>query len=179
MRITGGEWARRKIQGPRRGEAVRPTPDVLREQAFAVLAPHVRGVAFLDLFAGTGVNALEALSRGAARAVLVECERRSLALIQMNLTLLDAHSRAEIVMAPAQAALERLDRQGARFALCWCDPPFVHWSLGLETLALARALGVLPAGALAVLEAPPRTVVDAEGFEEVRLLRGAYLLRVR
>ncbi len=179
MRITGGEWARRRIQGPRRGDDLRPTPDALREQAFTVLAPDLEGAAFLDLFAGTGVNALEALSRGAALAVVVECERRSLAVLQMNLTLLEAHGRVEIVMAPADAALDRLGREGARFPLCWCDPPFPRWELGLDALALARALGVLPAGALAVLEAPPRTTVDAEGFEVIRLLRGAFLLRVR
>ncbi len=180
MRITGGEWVRRKVQGPRRGEdQLRPTPDVLREQAFAVLAPHLPGVDFLDLFAGTGVNALEALSRGAARAVLVECDRRSLALLQVNLALLGAHRRAAIVAAPAEAALERLARGGERFAVCWCDPPFAAWPLGLEALARARALGVLPTGALAVLEAPPRSGVAAEGFEVVRAMRGAFLLRVR
>ncbi len=179
MRITGGEWARRKVQGPRRGEALRPTPDVLREQAFAVLAPHLPGVDFLDLFAGTGVNALEALSRGAAKAVLVECERRSLALLQINLTLLDAHRRAEIVAAPADTALQRLARRGARFAVCWCDPPFARWWSGLEALVLARAVGVLPAGALVVLEAPPQGVPEAEGLDVVRRLHGAFLLRVR
>ncbi len=179
MRITGGEWARRKVQGPRRGEGLRPTPDVLREQAFAVLAPHLGGVNFLDLFAGTGVNALEALSRGAARAVLVECEGRSLDLLRRNLALLEALGRAEVVTAPADAALKRLARQGERFSLCWCDPPFARWGLGLEALALARSLGVLPEGGLAVLEAPPRRVVEVQGLEVVRVLRGAFLLRVR
>lgn len=178
MRITGGEWARRRVQGPRRGDAIRPTPDFLREQAFAVLSPNLNGTSFLDLFSGTGVNGLEALSRGASRAVLVERERRAVELIQTNLTVLDAHGRAEIFLASAEAALRRLASQGARFVVGWCDPPFARWSQGTEALVLARELGVLPAGALIVLELPPSTEVELAGFAIVRTLRGAILLRV-
>ncbi len=177
MRITGGEWVRRKVQGPRRGDDLRPSPDALREQAFAVLEPHLERVTFLDLYAGTGVNALEALSRGARRAVLVERERRAVNLIQTNLTLLDAHALVDIVALPAEDALARLAREGARFPVAWCDPPFAAWGEGRAALALARKLGVLPQGALTVLEVPPNTPVAVDGFAVVRPLRGAVLLR--
>lgn len=177
MRITGGEWVRRKVQGPRRGDDLRPTPDILREQAFAVLGPHLEGATFLDLFAGTGVNALEALSRRARRAVLVERERRAIDIIQTNLTLLDAHALVDIVALAAEDALARLAREGARFPVGWCDPPFAAWEQGTAALALARERAVLPAGALVVLEVPPNTPVAIAGFEVVRPLRGAVLLR--
>lgn len=177
MRITGGTWVRRRVQGPRRGDLLRPTPDILREQAFTVLAPHLEGVTFLDLFAGTGVNSLEALSRGARRAVLVERERWAVNLIQTNLTLLDAHALVEVLHQAAEDALARLAREGARFPVGWCDPPFASWEQGTAALALARELAVLPAGALMVLEVPPNTPVAIAGFEVVRPLRGAVLLR--
>lgn len=178
MRVTGGAWVRRRVLGPPRGAALRPTPDVLREQAFAVLAPHLEGAAFLDLFAGTGVNALEALSRGAARAVLVDNDPRSLQLIRANLAQFEAQARVDVVGAEAHAALARLARQGRQFSLCWCDPPFTHWEQGMDALAVARAVGVLRPGALVVLETPPRTAVELEGFDVVRALRGAVLVRL-
>ena len=72
MRITGGEWRSRRLHGPGRKAAVRPTPDAMRERAFAVLGDRVEGARFLDLYAGTGAVGLEALSRGAASVVFVE-----------------------------------------------------------------------------------------------------------
>ena len=81
MRISGGEWRSRRVAGPPARSPIRPTPDALREQGFAVLGPLLDGALFLDLFAGTGVNSLEALSRGASRAVLVDDSPAAAALI--------------------------------------------------------------------------------------------------
>ena len=178
MRITGGDWASRRVGGPPRSSPLRPTPDALREQAFAVLGPEVAGADFLDLFAGTGVNSLEALSRGAARAVLVERSPAAAALIRRNF--------AEFAVPPTRWLLEI--REAARalsllagrnpFALGWCDPPFSSWAEGVEALGLARQLGVLRPGAKVVLEAPPKSEPPISGFSLLRRLRGAFLLRV-
>ncbi len=179
MRITGGEWASRRVAGPGRAAALRPTPDALREQAFAVLAPGLAGRTFLDLFAGTGVVSLEALSRGAAMAVLVERTPAAVALIQRNLAALAVPpERFEVVAGEASRALRRLAGRRFAAAFAWCDPPFAAWDEGLRTLALARELGVLGTGAAVVIEAPPKVTPALAGFEVVRRLRGGFLLRV-
>jgi 16S rRNA (guanine(966)-N(2))-methyltransferase RsmD len=179
VRITGGSWASRRVAGPGSGGPLRPTPDALREQAFAVLGPRLPGAAFLDLFAGTGVNSLEALSRGAARAVLVERAPAAVALIRRNFAALAVpQERWELVAREARRALPALAEQRVACAFAWCDPPFASWEEGPAALSLALKLGVLSPGAEVVLEAPPKSEVALPGLSIVRELRGAFLLRV-
>jgi 16S rRNA (guanine966-N2)-methyltransferase len=158
---------------------LRPTPDALREQAFAVLGPRLSGVTFLDLFAGTGINSLEALSRGAARAVLVERAPAAAALIRRNFEALAVPAdRWELIVRGTERALPGLAQRGVCCFCAWCDPPFVAWDDGPRALALAREVGVLAPEALAVLETPPKTEVALPGFSCVRRLRGAVLLQL-
>ena len=179
MRITGGEWASRRLAGPGRLGGIRPTPDALREQGFAVLAPRLAGASFLDLFAGTGANALEALSRGAARVLLVERARPAAELIRRNLATLGAGAGlVRLVVAAADRAVVQLAGAGERCTVAWCDPPFDDWDAGPAALALAREHGLLPPGGWVVLELPPRREASIAGFAPVRALRGAVLLEV-
>jgi 16S rRNA (guanine966-N2)-methyltransferase len=177
MRITGGEWVRRAVAGPPRTSDIRPTPDALREQAFAVLGESVRGAAFLDFYGGTGVVSLEALSRGAAR--VVTCERSAAAqrVIRDNVAALGvAAGRWELHAGGVEQSVDRLARQGLAAARAWCDPPFAEWASALPVLTGARELGVLAPGARVVLEVPPKAVLELPGFEVLRQLRGALLL---
>jgi len=179
VRVTGGEWRSRRLLGPRAGAPIRPTPDALREQGFAVLAPALPGARFLDLFAGTGAVAVEALSRGAAFAAVVERDRGAAELIRRNLEALGAgRDRCELLQFAVAAALPRLAQRHEPFGVGWCDPPFASWDEGVRDLERAFALGVFAAGALVVLEAPPRRTPAPAGAEVVRELRGAFLLRV-
>ncbi|HVN76926.1 MAG TPA: RsmD family RNA methyltransferase [Thermoanaerobaculaceae bacterium] len=179
MRITGGVWASRRIAGPPKSAPVRPTPDALREQAFAVLGLRLAGAGFLDLFAGTGVNSLEALSRGAALAVLVERSPSAAALIRRNFAALAVRDGAwELAARDVRPALAALAARGRSFEIAWCDPPFASWRDGPAALVQAREGGVLAPGSEVVLEAPPRVDPAVPGFEVVRELRGAFLLRV-
>ena len=178
MRITGGEWASRRVAGPPRDGAVRPTPDALREQGFAVLSPLLAGAVFLDLFAGTGAVSLEALSRGAARAIAVEQARAGIGLIRRNAEALGVGTeRLELLAMDAGHAVERLAAAGVRCTVGWCDPPFAAWHAGVAVLARARVLGVFAEGAAVVLERPEKQAVELASFEVVRALRGAVLLR--
>ncbi len=179
MRITGGEWASRRLTGPRADSAIRPTPDALREQGFAILAPILAGATFLDLFAGTGAVSLEALSRGAAFAVAVERDRHAAELIRRNLAALAIGTEScELVPQAVRSAIERLAQRGLHFDAGWCDPPFAQWDDGTSDLAYAAARGLFTAGALIILEVPPRREVAVPGFAVERALRGAVLLRV-
>ncbi len=172
MRITGGSWRSRPLRGPRRGMPLRPTPDALRERAFAVLGERVRGARFLDLFAGTGAVGLEALSRGAARTVFVERHRGAAALVAANRESLGAEEQSSVMVHTADRAVRELARRGERFELVWADPPFERWQEGLDAVALAARLGVLAAGGLACLECPAHAVVNHPDLEVVRDLAG-------
>jgi 16S rRNA (guanine(966)-N(2))-methyltransferase RsmD len=157
---------------------VRPTPDALREQAFAILLPTLADASFLDLFAGTGANSLEALSRGAGLAVLVERAAAMAEVARRNLAAFDVGAeRALVVTKDACRAVENLAATGVRCTSGWCDPPFAEWQDGVAALVLARKLGVLVEGAMVVLETPPKVTPDLPGLELVRALRGAFLLR--
>ena len=98
---------------------VRPTPDRLREALFNVLAPRIEQTVFADIYAGTGAVGIEALSRGAARAIFVESNRSALAALRANLQSLDLKDRAQVLQARAMAALPTLS--GDIFFL---DPPY-------------------------------------------------------
>lgn len=178
MRITGGVWASRKVFGPPAGWPLRPTPDALREQAFSVLAGELSQAVFLDLFAGTGVVSLEALSRGAARAILVEPHPQALALLRRNLELLGVEPhRVLVVPKPAEEAVSWLAARRERVKLLWADPPFARFAEHLPAVAAVGERGILKAGGLLVLEHPPKASWELSGFSPVRVLRGAVLLR--
>ncbi len=72
MRVIGGEFRSRRLKTPH-GDTVRPTPDRLREALFNILAPRIEGCVFLDAYAGSGSVGIEALSRGARRAIFLAC----------------------------------------------------------------------------------------------------------
>lgn len=179
MRITGGLWVRRSVVGPPRDLPIRPTPDALREQAFAVLAPELVGAVVLDLFAGTGVVSLEALSRGAAHVVLFEQAIGATKLIERNFAALGVErERWELIIGATERTIPRVAARSVTAHLAWCDPPFCQWALGPQVLEVARACGILAKGARVVLETPPKTSVELPGFEVMRQLRGAVLLRL-
>ena len=104
MRIIAGRHKGRTLKTPT-WEGLRPTSDRLRETLFNVLAPRIQGARVLDVFAGTGAVALEALSRGAALAVCVESDRRATALIVENRTRTGEEARCRIVGVRAERAL--------------------------------------------------------------------------
>jgi 16S rRNA (guanine(966)-N(2))-methyltransferase RsmD len=118
MRVIGGELRSRLLKSLP-GLDVRPTPDRLREALFNVLAPRIEGAIFADVYAGTGAVGIEALSRGAARAIFVEQNRNALGVIRANLKSLGLEGRAQLLQTRAQAALSDL-----RADIVFLDPPY-------------------------------------------------------
>jgi len=159
MRITGGTLRSRAIRAPR-GQATRPTSDRVREALFGILesAGVVRGARVLDLYAGTGALALEALSRGAARAVLVESSREALAAVRGNVASLDLADVARVLAADVREAVRRLAGE-APFDLVLADPPWALVDTGEAPRVLADLARstLLADGALVVLEHASRT----------------------
>ena len=122
MRIIAGEAKGRKLYVPG-GEDTRPTADRIRESVFGILGPRVLEARVLDLFGGTGALALEALSRGAARATIVDSSVKAIACIRRNAeAVLGADmARVEIFRADYRQAIERLAQP---FDLVFLDPPY-------------------------------------------------------
>jgi 16S rRNA (guanine966-N2)-methyltransferase len=137
VRIIGGTWRRRRIVIPE-GLGIRPTPDRVRETLFNWLGPFLPGATCLDLFAGSGVLGFEALSRGAARAVLVERDARAIWPLAKLREELDAS--VEIVHSDAAVFLERTGK--GVFDIAFVDPPYsTDVSPVLEALLPALAPG--------------------------------------
>jgi 16S rRNA (guanine966-N2)-methyltransferase len=175
MRITGGAWRSRRLKGPRRGQALRPTPDSMRERGFAVLGDRVEDAAFLDLYAGTGAVGFEALSRGAAAVVFVERHRAAIEIIKANRDALEVPAeQARLEFGPALRIVRDLARRFEVFHIAWADPPFDQWREGLEALAVAFEGGVIADGGIACLECPERADLSAlpDGLRIERDLAG-------
>lgn len=120
LRIVAGKWRSRLLEIVDE-PGLRPTPERIRETLFNWLAPRIEGANCLDLFAGTGVLGLEALSRGAARAVLVEKSRRAADRLQSSIDALGAND-ARLVRGDALEFLHQW--QGEPFDIVFLDPPF-------------------------------------------------------
>ncbi|MCJ2051465.1 16S rRNA (guanine(966)-N(2))-methyltransferase RsmD [Methylobacterium sp. J-070] len=152
MRIVGGTWRGRRLATPRT-DAIRPTSDRLRESLFNVLthayAAAVPEARVLDLFAGTGALGFEALSRGAAYALLVDEGAEARAVIRSNIEALGAEGVTRLFRRDAT----RLGPAGTagQFSLVFCDPPY-NRDLAPRALASAAEGAWLASGALVVVE---------------------------
>lgn len=122
-RIIAGTARGRRLVAPK-GLATRPTSEKVRGAVFNVLGQFFDGGAVLDLYAGSGALALEALSRGCERAVCVEADRRVTEVIERNAESCGVAGRVEIVRGNVEAALSRLPR--ASFDLVFIDPPYAE-----------------------------------------------------
>src|SRR5579863_1735663 len=118
MRVIGGEFRRRLLKSLP-GLDVRPTPDRLRETLFNVLAPEIAGVIFADVYAGTGAVGIEALSRGAGKAIFVEQNGAAVKVMRENLRTLGLDPRAVIRQGRAAAALPSIEAD-----IIFLDPPY-------------------------------------------------------
>ena len=122
MRVIAGELKGQRLVAPR-GWKVRPTSDRVREAIFSALGARVAGARVLDLYCGTGALAIEALSRGAERAVLVDQDTRP---ALGNVQRLGLGERAELVRADAGRWLGQVSSSGAagKFDLVFVDAPY-------------------------------------------------------
>lgn len=102
----------------------RPTTDRIKETLFNVLSPDIPGSNFLDLFSGSGAIGIEALSRGADRAVFVENGRKALECINKNLDFTKLKDRAQILSTDAVSSVSTLERQEDVFDIIFMDPPY-------------------------------------------------------
>ena len=121
MRVIAGKYKGRTLFAPK-DQSVRPTTDRIKENVFNLVQGRVAGCRFLDLFGGSGAITAEALSRGAASAVIVDASRDSVALIKKNFAKVGIGREGRILELSYDIALKRL--AGETFDLIYLDPPF-------------------------------------------------------
>jgi 16S rRNA (guanine(966)-N(2))-methyltransferase RsmD len=165
MRVVAGSVKGHHLRAPK-GTDTRPTSDRVREALFSILAPDVEDRSVLDLFAGTGALGIEALSRGASRAVFVERRPPACAVIRANLKHTRLEDRARLLCMPAERAVEHLD---GVFGLVLLDPPYAYPNLhGIMTMiGGARVVGN---DTIVVFEHTPRFAVQ-ERYGQLALQR--------
>jgi len=122
VRVIGGEARGRRLALPKKGE-IRPTSDLVREALFNILGPQ-DGKSWLDIYAGTGAVAIEALSRGAARAVFIESSRSCSEALRANIEKCGFSQKAEILEMTAEQGLRTLSGRGKKFEVIFADPPY-------------------------------------------------------
>ncbi|MBQ6386068.1 MAG: 16S rRNA (guanine(966)-N(2))-methyltransferase RsmD [Lachnospiraceae bacterium] len=155
MRVIAGS-ARSMPLRTVKGMDVRPTTDRTKETLFNMIQFRIPDCRFLDLYAGSGSIGIEALSRGASRAVFVEKDRRTQKLINENLTFTKLADRAELIGGDVLSVLPRL-AGGEPFDIIFMDPPFNH-GLEKETLLLLERMpDLLAPDGLVIAEADPKT----------------------
>jgi 16S rRNA (guanine(966)-N(2))-methyltransferase RsmD len=168
MRIIGGHDRGRRLRAPR-GLGTRPTADRVRVSLFDVLGPAIAGARVLDLFAGTGAVGIEALSRGAARAVFVEKDHAALRALRANLAALGASRAAARVMAgDVLRVVTELAAHEEPFDFVFVDPPYATGLAG-RTLAALVATRVCRPGGEVIIQHSTRDILPAvDGFTEHR-----------
>ncbi len=175
MRIVGGRLKGRVLAGPKAGSmTIRPSSDRLRESVFNILLHGDIGVAFgntldgvrvLDLFAGTGALGIEAVSRGASFALLVDEAEEARAVMRQNQEQLGiaGHTRIFRRDATKLGAISGMEP----FGLVFCDPPY-RKGMGVAALTSAHAGGWLTKNAIIILEeASDAEIIAPDGFCEL------------
>ncbi len=140
------------------GLDTRPTTDRTKETLFNVLQPWIPGGTFLDLFSGSGAIGIEALSRGARKAVFVELSRKAAACITDNLSFTKLEEDAVLMQESVQAALGKLEGS-ENFDCIFMDPPYEK-GLEKEVLVYLSGSGLLRDGGVVVVEASRNTRMD-------------------
>lgn len=164
MRVISGSARGTRLKTPD-GVKTRPTSDRVKEAVFSVIQFEVEGSRFLDLFGGSGQMAIEALSRGASSAVIVDGRREACKLISDNLKLARVADRAKVVQSDY---LAYLDRCRETFDLIFLDPPYAEVFLE-NSLKKISEIDILSSRGIIICERPADKLLD---FEIPGLQRG-------
>lgn len=151
MRVVAGKARRLLLKTPR-GENTRPTSDRIKETLFNMLQPYVAGSVFLDLFAGSGQIGIEALSRGAKKAVFVDSDKEALRCIRDNLMHTRLAPFSGIFDGDAFNALRRMSGK-EQFDIVFMDPPYMTDYVE-NALSLILKYNLITSESLIIAEAP-------------------------
>lgn len=157
MRVISGTARGIKLKTPD-GMLTRPTSDRVKEAVFSIIQFEVQGSRFLDLFGGSGQMGIEALSRGAKSAVIVDGRREACKLIQENLRLTKLADQAKVIQSDYLGYLNRCTEQ---FDLIFLDPPYAEEFLE-NSLKKISEIDILSDRGIIICERPEEKLLDME-----------------
>jgi 16S rRNA (guanine966-N2)-methyltransferase len=161
-KISGSLKGRRIATIP--GNSTRPTPDMVREAVFSMIGMEIDGCSFLELYAGTGAVGIEAISRGADYAVLVEGGQKAAETVMDNIRLCGISDRARLVKWDIEKNLNCLKNIGRKFDMVFLDPPYAI-NLVRKTLKNLVLSEILGNDALVIIQHSREEPVDLKGLE--------------
>jgi 16S rRNA (guanine966-N2)-methyltransferase len=169
LRVIAGIAKGTRLKAGRRLD-IRPTPDRVKEAIFSIIGERVVGSVFLDLFSGTGALGIEALSRGASKAVLVESSRKSLQIIRKNVEAAGFSDSAQIVASDVYKFIRLQAAKAKRFDIVSADPPYLKkqqtgsgMSLAEKTLRELNQGDIINADGLVFIEHPDAETIACNG----------------
>ncbi|MBY0120818.1 16S rRNA (guanine(966)-N(2))-methyltransferase RsmD [Bacillus sp. S/N-304-OC-R1] len=133
------------------GSSTRPTTDKVKEAMFNIIGPYFNGGIVLDLFAGSGGLGIEALSRGADKAIFVDRDGKAIQTIHENVKICDFEDHTEIYRNEAERALKAVMKRGLIFDIIFLDPPYKKQQL-LKLLEIINSENILDEGGTIVCE---------------------------
>ncbi len=163
-RVVTGRFRGAILQAPE-GDKTRPTTDKVKEALFSIIQSYVPDSDFLDLFAGSGQIGIEALSRGANRATLVERSGQAAAIIAKNIAKIrmDKSDEIRFIKKGVAQALEQLGAEGEKFDIIFMDPPYKDVPLRLEeATSLISSYGMLKEDGMLIVEHDKDCVMPEE-----------------
>lgn len=167
MRVISGKARGHKLAAPE-GLDTRPTTDRIKETLFNIIAPDIYECEFLDLFSGSGAIGIEALSRGANKAVFVDNGKKALETIEYNLNHTKLADNAEIIRTEVLPAIKMLGSKNAKFDIIFMDPPYMA-GLYKPTLMAILEANLLKKDGYVIAEYPAKGELPvAEGFKIVK-----------
>ncbi len=150
MRIITGSARGSKLKAPK-GDNTRPTADRVKESLFNILGSFIYDKNVLDLFSGTGNLALESLSRGAAKATMVDMAVESISVIKYNAQHTHLNDKTAILKSDVFSAIKKLHQKREKFDIIFCDPPY-HKELCLRVLETLQEYPLLAIDGVIVME---------------------------
>lgn len=168
MRVIAGKVKRLQLKAPV-GMDTRPTTDRIKETLFNMIQDELYDINFLDLFSGSGAIGIEALSRGAAKAVFVEQNKNAVDIIKENLIFTHLDKQSEVLNVTAISAINLLQGR-EKFHVVFMDPPY---GKGLETEILKSAVfyNILQERALIIVEADLKTEFAEDELSGFKILK--------
>ncbi|MEW5807525.1 MAG: 16S rRNA (guanine(966)-N(2))-methyltransferase RsmD [Acidobacteriota bacterium] len=160
MRIIGGTVKGTLIKSLK-GEEVRPTSDKVREALFDILYGRLEGATFLDCYAGSGAIGIEALSRGASKAVFVEKDGKVASLIRQNLTKCKLEEKAIIIKGDFESSVGDIKKHQDSFDIVFADPPYQGADYR-KIVEIVEGEGLLEENGILIIEHLKKAEVPAE-----------------
>ena len=150
MRVVAGEYGGRRLKAVP-GMKTRPTTDKVKEAMFNIIGPYLEGGQVLDLFAGSGGLSIEAVSRGADHATLVDRQYQAIKTIHENLSVTKEEDKFTVLKGDAYKMLNKLAKQEQGFDYVFLDPPYKKQQI-LELMEQLKKLGLLNTDAVIICE---------------------------